>query len=517
MPEPTFGCAVRTRTWRPSAHARRTLPSQTPQRAARTLPSRPGKRASRSARRSVIRRSRPWTSWVITPASRRTRKWWLAVDLETGRPKVPQARASCSAASVRTTWRRTGSLSACRTASSVSSPVAGCGSGGAAAGAMRTSVALVSTDVERIRRRSSALALEEREHAAPRVLAGLGVLLEAAVEERVRRAGVDDDLVLHAGGGERVLEGVELLGRDALVRAAVEAEDRPPHVHRAVDRRRVAPALGIEAAVEADRAREAQLSVRGSQERLRAAEAEADGDRAVGARALAQRGERGGEVRLHRGRARLPHMRPEVEVLAARPQPRRPAEVVDDDRVVADLREALGELGVERVEPADVGQDGDRRAARAGRLRQRGREARAVRRGQLQRLRAGPAGDRRARQVGGEGGRARVEGEAHDRPRQYRRGAWTPTAWTASASSCTRGASWASPSPPSVSGPSARAPSWCRSTPRGRSSRSRLGARSPAATSSSRWAATAPRSRPCASPRPRACRCSGSRAAASGR
>src|SRR4051812_20167801 len=39
---------------------------------------------------------------------------------------------------------------------------------------------------------------EERDHAAPGVLAGLRVLLEGAVEERVRRARVDRDVVLDA-------------------------------------------------------------------------------------------------------------------------------------------------------------------------------------------------------------------------------------------------------------------------------------------------------------------------------
>ena len=62
----------------------------------------PGNRSSSSSRRSVVWRVRPRSSWSITPASRRTRKWWLAVDLATGRPKVPHGRPSGSAASVRT-------------------------------------------------------------------------------------------------------------------------------------------------------------------------------------------------------------------------------------------------------------------------------------------------------------------------------------------------------------------------------------------------------------------------------
>ena len=48
--------------------------------------------------------------------------------------------------------------------------------------------------LQRVRR-----ALEEGQHPAPGVGAGVGVLVVAAVEERVRRARVGDDLVLHAG------------------------------------------------------------------------------------------------------------------------------------------------------------------------------------------------------------------------------------------------------------------------------------------------------------------------------
>ena len=58
------------------------------------------------------------------PASRRTLKWCEAVALVTPSGKVPHAR-SPSAASVRTTMRRAGSLSACMTAVRSSSSRAG--------------------------------------------------------------------------------------------------------------------------------------------------------------------------------------------------------------------------------------------------------------------------------------------------------------------------------------------------------------------------------------------------------
>src|SRR5215211_6734071 len=89
----------------------------------------------------------------------------------------------------------------------------------------------------------SGSAPDERQHAPPGVLARLGVLLVAAVEEGVRRAGIGDDLVLDAGVRERAVERVDLVGRDVGVVAAVEAEHRPAHVDGAVDRRHLAPAL----------------------------------------------------------------------------------------------------------------------------------------------------------------------------------------------------------------------------------------------------------------------------------
>ena len=117
--------------------------------------------------------------------------------------------------------------------------------------------------------------------------------------------------------------------------------------------------------------------------------------------------------RLRRRRApagpELLDVRHVLEVLAARPQPRGAAEVVDRDRVMAGLREALGKLGVERIQPADVGQDHDPGARAPRGLRERRREARAVGRGQLEQLGPGASGDRRGQQVGWGRRRARIE------------------------------------------------------------------------------------------------------------
>ena len=75
--------------------------------------------------------------------------------------------------------------------------------------------------------------------------------------------------------------------------------------------------------------------------------------------ALAQRGDRGGGVLLDARDRQLLDVGHVLELLVARAEAGGAAEVVDRDRVVAGLREPLGELGVERVQAADVGQDHD--------------------------------------------------------------------------------------------------------------------------------------------------------------
>ena len=58
------------------------------------------------------------------------------------------------------------------------------------------------------------MALEEREHAVPRVLRVGGELLVLAVEEAVWGAVVDHELVLDSRVGERPLERLVVLGGD---------------------------------------------------------------------------------------------------------------------------------------------------------------------------------------------------------------------------------------------------------------------------------------------------------------
>src|SRR4051794_6828825 len=92
------------------------------------------------------------------------------------------------------------------------------------------------------RQRCSANLPEEAEDPSPGVLGCVGELVLLAVEERMRRARVGHDLVLDAGLGKCLLERRHLLGRDRLVGAAEETEDRPTHLPRDFDRRLQAPA-----------------------------------------------------------------------------------------------------------------------------------------------------------------------------------------------------------------------------------------------------------------------------------
>ena len=123
------------------------------------------------------------------------------------------------------------------------------------------------------------MGLEEAEHPAPGVLAGLRVILEAPVEERVRGARVHVDLVVEAGLGEARVELLDLVDRDPLVGAAEQAEERRADVAGALERPVDAEPFAREHAVEADHGREVG-HVRAGQERLEPAEAEPDrGDR----------------------------------------------------------------------------------------------------------------------------------------------------------------------------------------------------------------------------------------------
>jgi hypothetical protein len=77
------------------------------------------------------------------------------------------------------------------------------------------------------------------------------------------------------------------------------------------------------------------------------------------------------------------------------------------------LCEALGELGVEAVQPAHVGDDHDPDGRRRGRAGERGGERRAVLRAQRDDLCAGASGEGREDALGRQLRRVRVVVEAH--------------------------------------------------------------------------------------------------------
>ena len=147
------------------------------------------------------------------------------------------------------------------------------------------------------------------------------------------------------------------------------------------------------------------------QERHPAAHAEADREDRGRRRAIAVLGPQGRDTRPDVRGDPAPRRRADVgrvvEVLAAPGVARGPAEVVDGQGVDAALREAQGQLLVERMEAADVGQDHDAGAGRFGRSRPEGGQAVAVggRQGQ-------PFGVERAARDRWDG-RSAVEIEAH--------------------------------------------------------------------------------------------------------
>src|SRR5260370_12325935 len=85
---------------------------------------------------------------------------------------------------------------------------------------------------------------DELQAQAPRLGGLLGELLLLAVEEAVRRAREDHDLVLDIAPGECLVELVDLRLRDTLVRAAEEAEHRALILARPVRGSRTAAARG---------------------------------------------------------------------------------------------------------------------------------------------------------------------------------------------------------------------------------------------------------------------------------
>ena len=134
----------------------------------------------------------------------------------------------------------------------------------------------------------------------------------------------------------------------------------------------------VEDAVEAHHPGEIQIGAGPGYERQRSTEAEPDGDRRTGPGSLAQLRRRGGEVVDRLVELHLLTVRAVVELVVARAEAGGPAVVVEGNRVMAGLREALGQLDVEGVEAANVRDDHDTGLVALGCLGERRREVRAV-------------------------------------------------------------------------------------------------------------------------------------------
>ena len=167
--------------------------------------------------------------------------------------------------------------------------------------------------------------------------------------------------MLDAGRVERAIERVAHLGRNALVGAAVDGEDRAGEARRLVGRGRQAGAVRPgRPPIEADDAAQAEPRPR-LEEAHPPAEAEAGGVEPLGRAAVgrAQVLNGRGDVVHHPLCGQLHDVRLILEALATATRLGGPAEEIDGHGMDAGLGKAKGELVVVRVEPADVGQDHD--------------------------------------------------------------------------------------------------------------------------------------------------------------
>src|SRR4051812_40315899 len=253
-----------------------------------------------------------------------------------------------------------------------------------------------------------ALPLDERHHLVPRSLALLRVFGGLAVEEAVGRARVGDDPVVDGPFPEAAIECRDRFSGDAPVGTTEQAEDRRGDVVDPIERGRgVVPPRALERPVQPDDTGQMESERRG-EEGHAAAHAEADREDPVDP--LATEGFDGGRDVARDTRPSRPlgvgHV---LERVAAWLGAGRPPEIVDGEGIDAAFRETQGELLVERMQPAHVGEDDDAGATGLGRPRSEGGEAVPVGTRDLGRLAVeSAAGDREDR-------RSTVGGVAHER------------------------------------------------------------------------------------------------------
>src|SRR5437773_743985 len=142
-----------------------------------------------------------------------------------------------------------------------------CAIGRLAASALRRRAARLS------RAAGGPVGLDEAQHSLPCVCGCFGEVFLLAVEEAVRSSFVRDELVLDAGGLQRLFERRIVVGGDVLVGARLEGEDRRLHPVGELRGPGRAVAARARPSVEADGAAEPVPAGRG-EPRVAAAEAE---------------------------------------------------------------------------------------------------------------------------------------------------------------------------------------------------------------------------------------------------
>jgi streptomycin 6-kinase len=206
------------------------------------------------------------------------------------------------------------------------------------------------------RQRAAALALQELQQPLPRVGGRAAVALPAEVvhlEEAVRAAGIDDDLVRHPGPAQLFVERVRHRRRHERVGVAEHAEHRAAQPRNELVRQRRISAQLTGPRIERDDTGEREVGGTGVQ-RGSATHAEADQERRC-----VEVLDRGPHVVQQRFPPELLDMRAERPVCRVRFGTRAAPEVVDGERDAAGGGEHRRQFLVERHQPVVVGQQHD--------------------------------------------------------------------------------------------------------------------------------------------------------------